>query len=271
MHGTRDVHIYTNDRELSNSRQIHVHYCMAEELVTAWDSRATQENLLTIHHEALADPVRHKEPRFVKAPELAQGMISKLMGVERTLAMGYDGVLSADADEYQFSAETIGCLGRYHIDSIWCALQQAPMLSYIVGTAAKNSFHTWLPILFEISGLPANDHGPFDWIWGPCWMIEANFARRFLFHAREVLRRILDRRIAFHDEHLLNCTYNLAEFDDDVLRGMRDLGDVAAIGYREFNPKGLLRYQRWVTGARHRGRLLRECVPHDRPEFEYRR
>ena len=52
------------------------------------------------------------------------------------MAMGYDGVLSADADGDQFSAETIGCLGRRHIDGIWCALRYHPLLCYIVGTAS---------------------------------------------------------------------------------------------------------------------------------------
>jgi hypothetical protein len=270
LHGKMDVHIYTNDLQLASASQIHVHHCTAEELTTEWDARATFENLMEIHHEAAADVQRHKDGRFIKKPELAQGMISKIMAVERTLAMGYDGVLSADADGDQFSAETIGALGRRHIDGIWCALRHHPLLCYIVGTSVNDSFHTWLSVLCEISGRPGHNDGPFDWIWGPCWMIEANFARRFFQQARTVLRTILDRRIAFHDEHLLNCTYNLPEFDDDLLRGIRDLGDAARIGCRELNPAGLLKYQRWSTRGRHRGRVFRGQAPYHKPEFQYR-
>jgi hypothetical protein len=270
LQGRMDVHLYTNASDLPSLPGLTIHLGTPEELATTWDARATFENLLAIHREACADPSRHKDKTLVKRPELSQGMISKLMAVERTINLGYDGVLSADADGDQFSAETIGCLDRRHIDGIWAALQHYPMLAYIVGTSADNSFNTWLSVLREISGVPTHNRGPIDWIWGPCWMIEAKFSTRFFHHARMTLKTILDRRIAFHDEHILNCTYNLPEFADDPLRGLRDLGEAAQIGYREFNPKGLICYQRWLSDAPHSGRKTRARMPYDKPEFSYR-
>ena len=270
LQGRMDVHIYTNDRELAPMPGVTVHICEPGELTTEWDPRASHDNLMEIQHEACADEKRQAGGRFEKRPELAQGMLSKLMAVEKTLGMGYDGILSADADGDQLSLETIGCLGRKHIDGMWAALRHHPMLCFIVGTATHDSFNTWLSILREASGVRPHNDGPLDWIWGPCWMMEAGFARRFFPQAKAMMRTLLDRRVTFYDEHVLNCTYNLAEFDDDPMRGLRDLGDAVQIGYREFNPKGLLRYKRWVTDAKHQGRKTRTRVDYDRPEFSYR-
>ena len=103
-------------------------------------------------------------------------------------------------------------------------------------------------------------------------MIEANFARRFFQHARTTLRTLLDRRIMLFTTNISSIATLQpgVEFDDDLLRGMRDLGDAARIGYRELNPAGLLRYQRWSTGAKHRGRVYRgQVFVTGKPEFQY--
>jgi len=269
LQGRMDVHLFTDNPELRDLPGTMVHVVSSDELLTQWDKRATSSHLVDLQHEARRDPRRLKDGIFLKNPHYAPGMLAKLMAVEWVLALGYDGVLSADADGAQFSRDTIGALGRLHIDAIWRALEFHPFISYIVGTAAQDSFNVWLSTLRDISGVPGGNDGPLDWIWGPCWMMEAVFARRFLARARDIFRTFLDRRLLFYDEHVLNCTYNLPEFAGRPLGGMRDLGDPALVGYRALNPRCFLPYKRWSDGQPHTGRKFRPTLWYDRPDFEY--
>ena len=73
LQGKMDVHIYTNDLQLASAAQIHVHRCTAGELTTEWDSRATFENLMEIHREAVTDVQRHKDGCFIKSRNWPRG------------------------------------------------------------------------------------------------------------------------------------------------------------------------------------------------------
>jgi hypothetical protein len=208
---------------------------------------------------------------FIKRPEYAGGMVSKLIAVDLLLQEhDYAGILSADADGDQFSKEAIGRLGHCHIDAIWRGLELHPFLAYIVGTATDNSFGTRLSCLRRLCGLEPDDRGPLDWIWGPCWMVQAAWGRAFLADAREMTRRLLDSGLVFHDEHILNCTYNQPKYDANPIRGMRDLGEIALIGYRAINPEQLVRYHRWREGKTHAGRAFRNRENFSRFPVAYR-
>lgn len=274
MGGTRDVHVFTDrdDLRFDPADRVVVHRTDVDELNVPWDPRLAAASLVEHMLSATQRPAVHKSDRLVKRAEYAPGMVSKLTAAELLLSReGYDGVLSADADGDQFSAETVGALGRHHIDGVWAGLQYRPFVAYLVGTTTDHAYHTWLTVLRSVAGLPPGDHtGPIDWIWGPCWMIGREFGLRFLRDVRTVAGRLLDAGAAFHDEHLLNCAYNLPAYDDNPLGGMRDLGEVAEIGYRGVNPSSLVKYTRWATCGQHKGRQRRPTYKFYGPPFEYR-
>jgi hypothetical protein len=101
-------------------------------------------------------------------------------------------------------------------------------------------------------------------------MVQAAWGRALLADAREMTRRLLDCGLVFHDEHILNCTYNLPKYDANPMRGMRDLGEIALIGYRAINPEQLVHYRRWREGKVHAGRAFRNRENFSRFPVAYR-